>query len=210
MDKIDWPYWTIKREVETWEAVLLSLGIDPQCKGLDPDEIIIRNPEVAKRLRHLRENTGYRNGFRLPTPHVGDPKLNRVRLAEFAAWWMLTADKSYEAIPEPLSSMGYPIVNEHLAENRRRVGRYLLEEAADLLEQHAGQRAGAMLEKLIKAVDSGALTAYQPLSLARYPSDPVYMDRLESHWQTLNAWLEKNDQQISWRFPDPDAGGDIR
>ena len=206
---IDWEFWRNCREVKAREAVMLSVGIDPQGDCLDIDDTVAHHREVRRRLRLLLENLGNRELFSLGTLNMGDPNLNGVRLEEFAAWWIRSFDLDAETIPEPLAGIGFPLVYERQTEERRAAGRYTLEEAAECLHRHAGERTDAMQRKLLAAANKGDLKVYEPSKKARYEygSDkdakearPFYE---ETFWTDLNIWLEDNEKRITWRFPAP-------
>ena len=82
-------------------------------------------------------------------------------------------------------------------------GRYWLDEAALVLGTETGERADAMLEKLMEAVRNGLLPVYEPGSLARYQPETVREFNHEVLWEDLNQWLEENEPRILWRFPKP-------
>ena len=92
-------------------------------------------------------------------------------------------------------------------QNTRRVeeaqfqGRYTLEAAANMLEEHAGVRAADMLNKLMRSTADGRLPVYEPGRRARYQSNTVREFYEESYWNDLNRWLDDNEPRIAWRFP---------
>ena len=89
---------------------------------------------------------------------------------------------------------------ERQKEASKAAGRYTLEEAANLLEKQAGERAGPMLDKLKAAAASRALPTYEPGKNARYAGKVVREFYEEAHAEDLNAWLEANEPRIVWRF----------
>jgi len=61
-----------------------------------------------------------------------------------------------------------PEIYRSQAAKKQAAGRYTLEEAANLLEQHAGERASTLLDKLGRAAFEGTLPVYQPGENARH------------------------------------------
>jgi hypothetical protein len=104
---IDWPHWKLQHEVRLWEAVLLSLDINPELE--EPfDDFIEYGPEattkaVRKRLRTLKSSLAD-DDFSAGTLNFGDSNLHGVRLSQFAAW---CARVGYE-IPVGLAAMVIP------------------------------------------------------------------------------------------------------
>lgn len=85
----DWKFWQHKREVRLWQAVMLSLGRDPDALGEDDpalDDYFEDDREASKRLRLLIDNIGNREHFSPGTLNRGDPRLHGIKLPEFAAW----------------------------------------------------------------------------------------------------------------------------
>ncbi|MBM4181529.1 MAG: hypothetical protein FJ209_08275 [Betaproteobacteria bacterium] len=96
------------------------------------------------------------------------------------------------------------------SEEKRKAGRYTLEEAAQRLEAEAGERADAMLKKLMAAAKRGDLPVYGPGENARYLYGPGHAshareDYEEARWNQLNDWLGKEEPYIKYKFPDPSA-----
>jgi len=101
---IDWQYWTGFREVELWQAVLLSLGLDPDQMEHSKDSWMFGSsggapflkdigfPDRAsiegyrKRLALLSNNRSDRNSFTAGTIRMGSPNRNGVKLGEVSAW----------------------------------------------------------------------------------------------------------------------------
>lgn len=92
------------------------------------------------------------------------------------------------------------------AEERRIVGRYTLDEAADSLSRETGERCDLTLVKLIRAVESGELPTYEPQRHARMmyegPGD-VCSFYEEVYWDDLNKWLAIMEPRMSYTFPMP-------
>lgn len=92
---------------------------------------------------------------------------------------------------------------------KREAGRYTIREAAELLQQHAGERADSMVEKLSKAAFAGTLPMYRPGENARLDyAGPDWRQCVrdfyeEAYWDGLNAWLKESEPRITWRFPAP-------
>ncbi|MGN8137660.1 hypothetical protein ACTJLC_23455 [Paraburkholderia sp. 22099] len=90
---------------------------------------------------------------------------------------------------------------------RRALARYTLDEAANEIAAN-GERFEALLEKLCGAAQRGDLPMHAPNELARYLYEngrvvrPFYE---EAYWNDLNAWLEKNEPRITFRFARPNT-----
>lgn len=88
---------------------------------------------------------------------------------------------------------------------RRALGRYTLNEAADAIAA-TGERFAAVLEKLQDAAQRHDLPTYAPGERARYEYTngkqvrPFYE---EAYWNDLNGWLERYESRITFRFPRP-------
>ena len=87
------------------------------------------------------------------------------------------------------------------APERRAVGRYQLQEAAEALAAGAGGAAERWLGKLIRAAGAGALPVYLPGSHDRYRPETVRQFWEEAYGSDLNLWLDTNEERIEWRFP---------
>jgi hypothetical protein len=88
-DAIDWHYWIHLSEVRIWQAVFLSLEIDPDKHDPDYrdfDAILAENQGLSKRLKLLKSNLHRREFFSAGTLNMGDANLAGVQLPEFAAW----------------------------------------------------------------------------------------------------------------------------
>lgn len=102
-------------------------------------------------------------------------------------------------------------VAQQEAEKRAR-GRYQLEEAAEAIAA-TGERHKPMLKKLCDAAFSGDLPTYWPGQNARYEyknRQHVRPHYEECYWSDLNAWLEKEEPRIKFRFPAPDESDLLR
>jgi hypothetical protein len=103
MQKPDWKFWSAMPEVELWQAVALSLDLDPDA--IDPDSIGYESQqldkhgwrgdtplpketlvEFSKRLRLLYGNLVSKGSFSRFEKEFFDPHLSKVRLNEFAVW----------------------------------------------------------------------------------------------------------------------------
>lgn len=96
------------------------------------------------------------------------------------------------------------------SEEKRKAGRYTLEEAAQLLEAEAGACADTMLKMLMDAAENGDLPVYRPGHNDRYRYGPGFASCVrefyeEARWNQLNDWLEKHERYIALRFPSPNA-----
>jgi hypothetical protein len=91
---------------------------------------------------------------------------------------------------------------------RRKDGRYNLESAAKLLSESGQARYPAILSKLLSAAASETLLTYMPGQYAKndYLNAGGEFARPEAsydecYWDDLNAWLDKHEKRITYRFP---------
>lgn len=101
--KPDWDFWLHMPEVKLWQAVALSMNIDPDSLKYHPqawaagpgaspifteDSYPSREERdtADKRLRLLVANKTVKNGFSPGTLSMSNPANHGVRLSEFAAW----------------------------------------------------------------------------------------------------------------------------
>lgn len=89
--------------------------------------------------------------------------------------------------------------------DRLAAGRYTLEEAALTIYDATGERADAMLKKLVQAASFGDLATYEPGKNARYVAEKVRDFYEEAYWSDLNVWLDAHEKRITWRFTDPSS-----
>jgi hypothetical protein len=89
--------------------------------------------------------------------------------------------------------------------DRRVRGRYTLNEAAKEIAD-TGERLKPLSEKLCDAAQRGELPTYAPGESVRY----VYVGGRrprsyyeEAYWDDLNAWLERNEPRVVFRFAKP-------
>lgn len=95
-----------------------------------------------------------------------------------------------------------------LLAQRQADGRYTLEEAAMAVNKATGARADEMLVKFIRAALAGVLRTYEPGKDSQYIYGEGFASCVrdfyeEAFWDDLNAWLEANENRITWRFPEP-------
>src|SRR5690242_10411337 len=88
MNTPDWDFWGNMQSVRVWQAVLLSMNNDPD--ELDPelssfDDFFEENKLASKRVRLLSAHATDRQYFS-PNTSNADPRMDKVRLSEFAAW----------------------------------------------------------------------------------------------------------------------------
>lgn len=111
-------------------------------------------------------------------------------------------------------------IEKQQADERQALGRYTLQEAAiaivesevrpdkaDAVEKH-WERDWPMLDKLIQAAQSGELPVYLRDHSAKFVPDDttgVLWFSREAYWDDLNAWLDKHEKRIAFRFPSPTA-----
>lgn len=84
---------------------------------------------------------------------------------------------------------------------RRRAGRYTLEEAAIFVAINARARAKNILNSMMDAVALRTLTIHQPWLDEVYLTDVVRPWRDEVYGGTMNDWLEANHPRIGRIFP---------
>jgi len=113
---IDWSYWLAMPEVRVWEAILLSLNIEPQSvtehrNEWDRDEphfLALSQPdanlpeEYEKRVQLLCANKHDRALFKPGTIRIDRPEECGVRLVEVGAW--LVKLNRTPAVPEELAA----------------------------------------------------------------------------------------------------------
>ena len=110
MEKPDWTFWRHVPEIELWQAVCLSLNIDPDEYDSEDsvcDEFFGDNKTASRRLRQLVANLVPRGWFSRFIIDYEDPHLSKVRLSEFAAW----ADSAveWEGLPPELVALARPL-----------------------------------------------------------------------------------------------------
>jgi hypothetical protein len=176
---IDWAYWCERTEITPHQAAKLFYCIDPI---LWPDDRIESGPipnDLRIKLQRLEQ-----------------------RLAEVKSRWTL-AD-----LAETLGATAVPLSMQYAVQAKRKqaAGRYTLEEAANEIDQHTGDRAGPMLEKLMHAVRDARLPVYEPGQTGRYQPKTVRGFYEEAYRCDLNKWLAENEPRIAWRFPAPQVG----
>jgi hypothetical protein len=139
-------------------------------------------------------------GDRVPAKRYSEAAL--VAVADARAYLEPLGFELVEAVPAHIAAEYAELREqaERQKEASKAAGRYTLEEAANLLEMEAGERAGPMLDKLKAAAASGALPTYEPGKNARYAGKVVREFYEEAHAEDLNAWLEANEPRIVWRF----------
>ena len=97
------------------------------------------------------------------------------------------------------------IVIERDAAERRRTGRYTLEEAAVFVQMKAHARAKNILDRMLDAVAARILTIYEPWLNERYLTDIVRPWSDEVYGTDMDDWLEANEPRIGRIFHE--AGG---
>lgn len=111
----------------------------------------------------------------------------------------------------------FVISMRQLAEKRRAAGRFNLEEAAVAVVHRVAtpdnvgvvrlhwERDWPLLSKLIQSARTGELHIYSPEGLQILPDEAqtVQWFARETYWKDLNAWLDKNEPNVLFRFPPP-------
>lgn len=90
---------------------------------------------------------------------------------------------------------GIPAEEQQRVE-RRKLGRYTLQEAAALIAQEIGEPAALIEQKLMQGVKDAALIVYAPGSQVRYQSLTVRRFYEEAYWDGLNEWLNKKSRVL--------------
>jgi hypothetical protein len=195
-NQIDWQHWRALGNVKVWQALCLSLKIDP--KDVDLRDFA-EHMEFNRRRARLLPALSDRRLFSPPARIMSDPLRSSVALTEFAAW-CITASPPLGYVPADLFLIGHPLAIERQEQARKAAGRYTMEEAAEKLEA-AGERGATMLARLKEAAQrepdaKGALPTHEPGREAR------------NIWDDLNRWLSETEPRIGYRFPDPAKPGD--
>ena len=101
--KPDWGFWQRLPSVTIWQAVMLSMNIDPGAIDRDRNKYFEEHPTAFKRLKLLRAHLPHRNFFSAGNLNIGDWCLHSVRLAEFASW--VTDVMQWDRLPPELVAM---------------------------------------------------------------------------------------------------------
>lgn len=89
------------------------------------------------------------------------------------------------------------------ATERRRTGRYTLEEAALFVALNSRARASSVLDSMLDAIARRLLPIYQPFSDEVYSTDIVRPWRDEVFGDAMDDWLEANHPKIGRIFCEP-------
>jgi hypothetical protein len=122
--KVDWEFWVTLRQVKVWQAVALSLGLDPDTMNQSrdywrhpPEDRDIPNvrlrDEFGQRLRLLVGDRLDPTRFTAESNSTDTPANHRVLLAEVGAW--LAALGRGPVAPAFLSALGAPDVPVDIA-----------------------------------------------------------------------------------------------
>lgn len=192
-EPINWIYWASRYDISPNQAARLTYCIDPirwpdekHAQGIWSDDL---REKILKLTDWLSER---RTSWTLA-------KLVDALGEQFAPYTMKQSIWMQLAVAEQRSE-----------ERKQKAGRYTLQEAAQLLGTEAGERVAVMLKKLMAAAEGGDLLVYAPGGNAKHEYGkghaPCVRDFYEeAFWNDLNAWLEKYETRITWRFPDPKA-----
>ncbi|EIN00426.1 hypothetical protein WQE_15386 [Paraburkholderia hospita] len=111
----------------------------------------------------------------------------------------------FPRLPEWLAVSKRKAIGDMQQAEKDAAGRYTLHEAAEKIAE-SGERLKALQMKLCAAAERGELTVHGPGELGRYQ----YLDGAkarphyeEAYWDDLNAWLEKFEPRIVFRFAPP-------
>lgn len=114
-----------------------------------------------------------------------------------------------------MSRAAFEEYQNNIKHRRDELGRYELGKAAWLISGGSKAEAMSLLDKLINAVDAeegkaSRLTVYNRGSNQTYkrPKHPTHAHPetyWEAYWYDLNEWIERNEQRINFKFPNPDT-----
>jgi len=202
---IDWAYWKNQRFVKVWEAVLLSVGINPRDEKLNLADTLANHREVKRRMERMLSDLSKPDFFSVKRKGRAHPIRSRVDLKEAAAWF-IQSQPPLEGIPPHLGYIGEQYLLAQQEARKKHSGRYTLEEAAEKLAAEAGERPEVILQKLKAAALNGSLPVHEPGRNARYEYGPGQASQVhefyeEAYWSDLNEWLNKHEPQIQFRFP---------
>lgn len=211
--RIAWDHWQGMVEVRIWQALCLSLDIDPEGDDLDLHDLAQSHSEFKRRKLRLMHALSDSSQFSPCTLNMGDPLRGGVLLTEFAAWCFSTTPP-FGNVPGALVNIGWPLINERAEQKRKAEGRYTLEEAAEQLaaagESYSTMLAGLKKTAAMKAGARGSLPMHEPGREARisYGTGDGEVSRVReffehAYWSDLNQWLEENEPRITFRFPSP-------
>ncbi|MFL9954422.1 hypothetical protein PQR21_23675 [Paraburkholderia nemoris] len=195
---LDAQYWNER------ELLALCLGVP---KYADLDDIA---PEAEREDTRTRISAAIQSG-QLPAERnqsagYGEAVYGgiwRIEPARAVRW----ALRKFPRLPDWLSDSKLQQICEMQEAEKQAAGRYTLGEAAQAIAG-TGERFEALEAKLGGAAERGDLPVHGPGERARYQyingkgARPFYE---EAHWDDLNAWLEKNEPRIMFRFPAPTA-----
>jgi len=107
MNKIDWNFWKNKKEIALWEAVLLSLDLDPKSKSYQGKGLnqALRKKEIAERLKLLKDILKRKRDFNQDKSSPDFKNSDCVDIGQFSAW-CICAELS---TPDPLHDIAVPI-----------------------------------------------------------------------------------------------------
>jgi hypothetical protein len=194
-DPIDWSYWADRTDISPRQAAILAHGIDP-----------ILWPDGSFRTGKWPEN------LRIRIQRLYEWLKDRADSYTFLSLHLaLGEDYAPEGMNQIAESMR-PAMYEQQEEEKRKAGRYTLEDAAKLIAESGETSEAQMLAKLETAAGNHALPTYLPghNSETRYGQGPgrtrtvsTFYD--ECYWEDLNKWLDVNDKRLTFRFSEPQA-----
>lgn len=120
-----------------------------------------------------------------------------------AVRWAIT--NHFDQFPEWLAKSCHAEIWKQQDDERRTAGRYTLQEAADILEQHTGTTAKDWLVNFEQAVRNDHLPVFRPGEQGRYRPKTVRAYYDEAYWDDLNMWLEKYERRVKFKLPAPVA-----
>jgi hypothetical protein len=215
MREPDWDFWGNLPTVELWQAVLLSLNFDP-------DEITRPRSETAweqwqesefgdadtlakfeKRLRLLQAHRDRDPPFSRPESYPSDSRRTQVRLDEFAVW---AIGNAWE-VPKRFFSLmngALPRIYGWQDEERKKAGRWIIDEAIGHLAQQTGWARESWTRAIHQAIESGQLPLRNPQDWTNplpYEATTVrdFYDCLAA--QDLDLWLTSHPEwNVQVRF----------
>jgi len=104
---INWEFWKNKKQITLWEAILLSLDLNPKSKSYQGKELNkeLRKKEIAERLNLLKDTLKRKRDYILGESGADFQNSDCVDIGQFSAW-CICAELS---TPDPLHDIAVPI-----------------------------------------------------------------------------------------------------
>lgn len=189
--KPNWEKWRHVPDVNLWEGVSLSLGMEPEPVHTSPiswygEELVFKDPkELNERLFVAARNLTSGGSLEPTSIVMGDPARSMVRLRQFAAWVL---------------SLGWPVPPEFaaLAPHPRAEG------AADTSgpEKPLEGKGRASALKLILGMAIGGY-GYDPKAtrspIPKEIADDLLLSGITLTDDTVREWLRVAAQEVEWQ-----------